>query len=55
MDKEIYFDKNFKKCFENAMLKGVLKSFDNVMYLYSCKNFDWFKHSITREILKVKK
>ena len=52
---EIYFDKNFKKCFENAMLKCFLKSFDNWMYLYSDKKQDWFKHSISREILKVKK
>ena len=55
MSDEIYFDKNFKKCFENAMLKGVLKSFEDWMYMYSDKNFDWFKHSISRENLKVRK
>ena len=55
MNKEIYFDKNFKKCFEKAMKKGALTTFENWMYLYSDKNFDWFKHSISRENLKVKK
>ena len=55
MNKEIYFDKNFKKCFENAMLKGVLTTFDNWMYMYSDKKFDWFKNSLTRENRKVKK
>ena len=55
MSEEIYFDKNFKKCFEKALKKGVITTFENWMYMCSDKKYYWFKHSLTRENRKVKK
>tara|TARA_Y100000310_G_C20341190_1_gene649892 strand:- start:504 stop:668 length:165 start_codon:yes stop_codon:yes gene_type:complete len=53
--KKYTFNKNFEKCFQNAIKKGLFKHSGNWMYICTGKEYDYFKNSFTRENRRVKK
>ena len=57
MDNNIYIKdlKDIKNTFKNFWTQSELSKDEPVMYMFSDKetNTDWFKHSLTREYIKV--